>query len=257
MVTDTSTKVGMTCEMVDLTGHGGTTINAYVARPTGPGPFPAMVLIHHAPGWDEWYLEATRRFAQHGYAAICPNLYARTGHGTSEEVGALVRAAGGVPDDQVVSDLEAGFKYLRAQPYASGKVGIFGTCSGGRHAFLTAARLGDQVDAVVECWSGGVVQDELTAMRPVSPHTLSDKVTAPILGIFGNDDRNPTPEQVNAHEEELKRTGRNYEFHRYDGAPHGFFYYHASAYRQESAVDGWKQIWEFLPKHLSKSQSKS
>ena len=93
MVTDTSTKVGMICEMVDLTGHGGATINAYVARPTGAGPFPSIVLIHHAPGWDEWYFEATRRFAQHGYASICPNLYARAGHGTPEEVGAIVRAA--------------------------------------------------------------------------------------------------------------------------------------------------------------------
>ncbi|MSQ30381.1 MAG: dienelactone hydrolase family protein [Dehalococcoidia bacterium] len=250
MVTDTSTKVGMICEMVDLTGHGGTTINAYVARPTGAGPFPSMVLIHHAPGWDEWYFEATRRFAQHGYASICPNLYARAGHGTPEEVGAIVRTAGGVADDQVVGDLEAAVKWARAQPGSNGKVGIFGTCSGGRHAFLVAARLGTQIDAMVECWSGGIVQAELTPARPVSPHTLSAQVTAPILGLFGNDDRNPTPEQVDEHEAELKRQGNNYEFYRYDGAPHGFFYYDRAAYRQEQAVDGWKKIWEFLPKHL-------
>ncbi len=250
MVSDTSTKVGMICEMVNITGAGGDTINAYVARPTGPGPFPSMVLMHHAPGWDEWYFEATRRYAQHGYVAICPNLYARNGHGTAEEVGALVRAAGGVPDDQVVGDAQAAFKWVRAQPYSNGKVGIFGTCSGGRHSFLIAARLGTEVDALVEGWPGGVVQDELTEMRPVSPHTLTAQVTAPILGLFGNDDRNPTPEQVNVHEEVLKQEGKQYEFHRYDGAPHGFFYYDRAAYRQEQAVDGWAKIWEFLPKHL-------
>ena len=66
MVMRTDATVGMTCEYVTLPGHNGDQINAYVARPAGPGPFPGMVLIHHMPGWDEWYFEATRRFAQHG-----------------------------------------------------------------------------------------------------------------------------------------------------------------------------------------------
>ncbi|MFC7540287.1 dienelactone hydrolase family protein [Siccirubricoccus deserti] len=44
----------------------------------------------------------------------------------------------------------------------------------------------------------------------------------PLLGLFGNDDRAPSPEQVDQHEAELKKHGKNYEFHRYDGAGHGF-----------------------------------
>lgn len=71
---------GMLAETVTLAGAGGTLINAYFARPLGPGPFPGIVLIHHLPGWDEWYREATRKFAHHGYAALCPNLYFRQGH---------------------------------------------------------------------------------------------------------------------------------------------------------------------------------
>src|SRR5688572_33010091 len=72
---------GMTCEVIDLKGANGDTINAYYARPTGAGPFPSVVLIHHLPGWDEFYREMTRRFAQHGYAAIPPNHYAHFGYG--------------------------------------------------------------------------------------------------------------------------------------------------------------------------------
>jgi carboxymethylenebutenolidase len=198
----TDALTGMDCEVVNIAGHNGDQIKAYVAKPQGQGPFPGMVLIHHAPGWDEWYWEATRRFAQHGYMAICPNLYERLGDGTAEEVGAKVREAGGVADDQVVGDLEGGFKWLRAQANSTGKVGIFGTCSGGRHAFLTAAKLGDQVDAVVECWPGGIIrqESELTEKQPVSVDSMAAQVTAPILGIFGNEDRNPTPEMVNQHE---------------------------------------------------------
>jgi carboxymethylenebutenolidase len=43
----------------------------------GAGPFPGVVLIHHAPGWDEWYRETTREFAHHGYATISHNLFHR------------------------------------------------------------------------------------------------------------------------------------------------------------------------------------
>ena len=85
---------GMQAETVSMQGHKGDTINAYYARPLGEGPHPGMVIIHHAPGSDEWYRECARRFAHHGYATISPNLYFREGHGTSEDVGAKVRAAG-------------------------------------------------------------------------------------------------------------------------------------------------------------------
>jgi carboxymethylenebutenolidase len=90
---------GMLAETVSISGHNGDLINAYFARPMGAGPFPGVVLIHHMPGWDAWYWEASRTFAQLGYAAIAPNLYFRDGHGTPEDVAAKVRAGGGVADE--------------------------------------------------------------------------------------------------------------------------------------------------------------
>ncbi len=89
----TSMYEGMLAETIAIPGFGGDLINAYFARPLGPGPFPAIVVIHHMPGWDEWYREATRKFAHHGYAALSPNLYSRAGDGTPEDVAAKVRAA--------------------------------------------------------------------------------------------------------------------------------------------------------------------
>ena len=64
-----------------------------------------MVVIHHLPGWDEWIIEVTRKFAHHGYAAIAPHLYFRDGPGSPDDIGARVRAAGGVADEQVVGDV--------------------------------------------------------------------------------------------------------------------------------------------------------
>ena len=243
---------GMTVEMVTINGDKGTPIQAYTAKPAGKGPFPGVVLIHHLPGWSELYIEMTRKFAHNGYIAICANLYERSGQGNPDDVGAKVRADGGVPDAQVIGDTEAAVKWMRAQPGHNGKVGLFGSCSGGRHAFLYACTKKD-VDACVELWGGGVVmsKEELNAKKPVAPVDLTANLCCPILGLFGNDDRAPSPEQVNEHEAALKKAGKNYDFHRYDGAGHGFFYNHRPLYRVEQAMDGWSKVFAFFGKTLA------
>jgi carboxymethylenebutenolidase len=243
---------GMLAESITLPGFQEDLINAYFARALGPGPFPGMVVIHHMPGWDEWYREVTRKFAHHGYAAVSPNLYFREGHGTAEDVAAKVRAGGGVADHQVVGDVEGAMRFLRSLPYSNGKVGVFGTCSGGRHAFLAACRI-QGLDAAVDCWGGRVVmtEEELTPKQPVAPIDYTPELSCPLLGIFGEEDRNPSLEQVAEHEQELKKYGKSYQFHRYPNAGHGFFYYNRPNYRQEQAVDAWQKLFAFLEKHLS------
>jgi carboxymethylenebutenolidase len=242
---------GMLAETVILPGYHADLINAYFARPLGKGPFPGMVLIHHLPGWDEWYRETTRKFAACGYVAISPNLYFRDGHGSPEDVAAKVRGAGGVSDEQVLGDVGAALALLMALPYVSSKVGVFGTCSGGRHAYLCACRI-PGFSAVVDCWGGRVVMtpEELTPKQPVAPMDYTADLSCPLLGIFGNDDHSPTPDQVNQLEKALKQHGKTYEFHRYDGAGHGFFYHNRPNYRQEQAVDGWQKVFAFLDKNL-------
>lgn len=243
---------GLMAETVMIPGANGDWINAFFARPLGAGPFPAMVLAHHMPGWDEWYWETTVKFALHGYITITPNLYFRVGHGTPEDVAAKARGEGGIADDQAVGDLAGAMQYVRALPYSNSKVGTFGTCSGGRHAYLAACRA-PGFDAAVDCWGGRVVMasDQLNPKSPVSPLEYTKDLNCPILGIFGNEDKNPTPEQVDQHEAELKKHGKDYEFHRYDGAGHGFFYDHTPAYRQAQAIDGWQKVFAFLEKRLS------
>jgi carboxymethylenebutenolidase len=239
----------ITSEFVTITGNNGDSIQAYYSRPTGDGPYPGVVLVHHLPGWDELYLEFTRRFAQHNYLAICPNLYYRAGHGTPDDVAARVRGAGGVPDAQVVGDCVGALNFLKEQPGANGKVGIIGTCSGGRHAYV-AACTSKAFDAVVDLWGGRVVQDELTENQPVSPVTMTKDLNCPVLGIFGNEDQAPSPAQVDQHEEELKKHGKQYEFHRYDGAGHGFWYYDRPIYRPQQAMDAWSKVFTFFDQNL-------
>jgi carboxymethylenebutenolidase len=247
----TDAQLSFTAEIIAYPGGGGDEVHAYVVRPQPDGSRPGVVLVHHMPGWDEFYQEFAERLGRHGYLVICPDLYCRFGHGTSDDVAAKVRAQGGVHDDSVVGDCEAALEWLKAQPGCNGKVGIIGTCSGGRHSVLVASKVRGFA-AVADLWGGGVIMDpdQLSPARPVAPIEYTGGLDAPLLGLFGNDDRSPTPEQVDAHEAELKKQGKTYDFHRYNGAGHGFFYYHSPLYRPEQAMDGWAKVFAFFQQHL-------
>ena len=241
----------ITSEVVAFTGHNGEKGEAYYTRPAGPGPFPGVVLIHHLPGWNEFCIEAARKLAHHGFATICNNLYFRMGDGDPDDIGARARAEGGVSDEQMLGDVAGAMAFLRAQSNANGKVGIIGFCSGGRQTYLSACRL-PNVNAAVDCWGGRVMADPaaLNAKQPVAPIDFSKDLNCPMLGLFGNDDKEPSPEQVNKTEAILKDLGKTYEFHRYDGAGHAFFDWSRPSYRPEQAVDGWKKVIDFFNHNL-------
>src|ERR1035437_724225 len=108
-------------ETVQMRGFHDDTIDAYMARPTGKGKFPGVVVVHHMPGWDEPSIEITRKFAQHGYTAICPNLHFRGGKAIPEANSAAMREAGGPTDASAMGDIEGAIRHLRmAAELASG-----------------------------------------------------------------------------------------------------------------------------------------
>jgi carboxymethylenebutenolidase len=244
---------GMLAETVNIQGHNGDEIETYFARPLGAGPYPGVVVIHHGPGWDEWSKEITRKLAYHGYVAICPNLNYREAPGSSsDDAAAAARAAGGVPDARCIGDVEGATRYLRSLPYSNGKVGVIGHCSGGRQVYLVACNI-PSLNAAVDCYGGGVVvtPDQLTPRRPVAVFDMTPNLACPLLGLFGADDANPGPPQVALIEAELKRHGKTYEFHTYEGAGHAFFSDDRPSYRQAAAVDGWQKVFAWYEKYLS------
>jgi carboxymethylenebutenolidase len=243
---------GLQTETVAIRGHNGDQTEAYYARPARPGRVPGVLVLHHILGWDEWTTEVVRKFAHNGYAAIAPNLFFRFGQGSSDDVASRARPAGGASDAEVVGDSVGAIAYLRAQANSTGKIGVIGFCSGGRHTYLAACTI-PNLSAAVDCWGGGVVVNDpaaLTPKRPVAPIDLTATMTAPLLGIFGNDDMNPSRADVDKTEAKLKELGKTYEFHRYDGAGHAFFNWAGAAYRPQQAQDGWKKVLAFYEKHL-------
>jgi carboxymethylenebutenolidase len=238
-------------ETVLMRGHQGDQIDAYLARPMGVGAAPGVVVIHHMPGWDGPTKEIARRFAHHGYVAISPNLHFREGKATPQENSASVRAAGGMPDDRTMGDVQGAVNHLRALPYLNGRVGVIGYCSGGRQSYLAACTVRG-IDAAVDCYGGGVVAkpEELTPRQPVAPIEFTRDLQCPLLGLFGVEDTRPSPDDTARTREALDKFGKTYEFHTYDNAGHAFFAVDRPQYRQAAALDGWEKVFAFFGKHL-------
>jgi carboxymethylenebutenolidase len=238
-------------ETVVVKGHGGDEIEAYLAQPLDSGRFGGVVVIHHMPGYDEATKEITRKFAAHGYLAICPNLYTREAPGASpDDAAATARALGGVPDERLVGDVEGAMNLLKSLESSNGRVATIGYCSGGRQSFLAACSL--QLEAAVVCYGAFIVGTPPEGMPIRAPivHMTKD-LSCPLLGLFGAEDKYPTTEQVAELEEALKEAGKTYEFHVYEGAGHAFFSTDRPSYRVEAANDGWGRIWAFFVRHLA------
>jgi carboxymethylenebutenolidase len=238
-------------ETIHIDAHGGDEINVYLASPSGEGPRGGVVVIHHMPGWDRGTKEIVRRFAELGYDAICPNLHHRDAPGASpDDAAAANRANGGVPDEQLIGDVGASADYLRGLPSSNQKVGVIGYCSGGRQSVLAGCNL--DLNAAVDCY-GAFVTGTPPEGFPLQVSNLVDQLPnlrCPLLGLFGNDDQYPSPEQVDELEEILKANDKTYEFHRYDGAGHAFFATERPSYRVEAANDGWERIEAFYGTYL-------
>jgi carboxymethylenebutenolidase len=242
----------LTATMIAMTGAGGDSIPAYLARPDGDARRGGVVVIHHMPGFDRSTKEIVRRFAELGFDAICPNLHHRDAPGAApDDAAAASRAKGGVTDEQLLGDVAGAVDHLRGLDTSNSKVGVIGYCSGGRQTVLAACNL--DVDAAVDCY-GAYVTGTPPAEFPLKITNLVDQLPnlrCPLLGLFGNDDQHPSPEHVDELERLLKEHGKQFEIHRYDGAGHAFFSPDRPSYRVAAANDGWERIDDFFGTYLT------
>jgi carboxymethylenebutenolidase len=237
---------------VEIGGDGGDAIEAYLAQPLDGAPTGGVVVIHHMPGYDEGTKEITRKFAAHGYLAICPNLYSREAPGASpDDAAAAARAQGGVPDARLVGDVEGAAAFLRSLGSSNGKIATIGYCSGGRQSLLAACSL--HLDAAVDCYGAFVLASPPEGfpitVEPIGH--LGKNLSCPLLGLFGAEDQYPSPEEVVELEGILADAGKEFEVHSFEGAGHAFFATDRPSYRPEAATEGWRLIWEFFDRNLA------
>ena len=242
----------MTASTITVTAPDSAQIDAYLARPSSDHKRGGVIVIHHLPGFDRATKEITRRFAELGYDAICPNLYSRQAPGAApDDAAALVRAQGGKPDEELVIDVTGAATYLRSLPGSNGKVGVIGYCSGGRQAVLAACTT--DVDAAVDCY-GAFVTGTPPQGWVLNVTNLVDQLPnlqCPLLGLFGDDDKTPSPEHVDELSRVLTEHGKKFELHSYPNAGHAFFAVDRPSYRVEAANDGWDKVETFFGKQLA------
>lgn len=240
----------MLSETITFQGAGGDWIEGYSARPLDGAARGSVLVNHHFPGYDYDAKDITRRFAYYGFNALCPNLYSRDAPATAtpEEAAAIVRAAGGVPRERYIGDAAAAVAYLRAAPNSNGKVGVIGFCSGGRQSVLAACTL--DLDAAVDCYGGMVVGQPPEGSTSTALYDDLPNLNCPLLGIFGEEDRQPSPAHVEELSGLLTQYGKTFEFHSYESG-HSFLQADRPAYRPGPATEAWKTIREFYDRMLS------
>ncbi len=235
--------------MLQYPSQDGTPINAYVSRPTAPGRYPGVIVIMEAFGLNDHIKDIARRFAEQGYCALAPDMYTREGSPDPTVMDQVLKTMFSVPDAQAVADLEGAITYLKGLPDANGKVGAIGFCSGGRYTFVLGCK-SRNLDAAVDSAGGFIIQDQHTPQRPVSPIDMTATLGCPLLGLFGEEDQNPSPAHAARMQEELNKHGKTYEFHMYRNAGHAFFADYRPSYRPAAAQDMWHRVLMFYDKYL-------
>ena len=240
---------GVTANMIKYPGHGGDAIDAFFARPAAEGTYPAVVVIEEAFGLVDHIKDVARQFAGQGYVAIAPELYSREGPPDLNDMSTLMPKMMGMPDVRAVGDLEGAAVYLKGLPFTTGKVGIVGFCSGGRQSLMFACRT-RSIDAAVDCYGGFMFQDEPTESRPVAPFDMIADLSCPLLGLFGEEDQNPSVEHVERLRQELTRHNKSFDIHSYPNAGHAFFADYRPSYHEETAKDAWQRMLAWYDRHL-------
>ena len=228
----------------DNVGVNGEQMRCYLSTPAGGGSFPAIVVIQHAGGVDDFVRGMTDRFAAAGYVGIAPDLYHREDPNASDDP--MTRMSR-LRDASIVRDVNAAVEHLKGlSEVRADRIGITGYCMGGRVTYLMAAQNGDLKAAVV-CWGGNIM---VPWGGDPSPFALTWQIGCPVLGLFGEDDANPGPADVAKLDAELTRLGKAHEFHSYSGAGHAFMSEGRPSYREEAAKDAWNKCIAWFDRHL-------
>ncbi len=219
----------------------------HVAFPAGDGPFPAIVVIQHAPGVDTFLHAIVERLADNGYFAAAPDLYHRFDpYLTGMEKLKLLQ------DSEVIADVDATVAFLRRHPAVDGaRLGIAGFCMGGRMVYLMSA-VNPNFKAAVAYYGGNIMKAWGTGMP--SPYDRTAEIACPLLFHFGADDTNPSPEDMHRLDQALNRCEKPHEFHVYDGAGHAFMNFtNPERYRESAAGIAWSRTLAFFTRHLGTS----
>ncbi|MFI7606008.1 dienelactone hydrolase family protein [Micromonospora sp. NPDC049366] len=229
--------------------------DAYLARPDGDGPFPAVLLFMDAFGLRPRLAEMIERIAERGYLVLAPNLFYRAGRAPLFDLSRLAepdqRGAifdqimpliGELTPQVVTRDTGAYLDFLAARDdVAAGPVATVGYCMGGTNALRAIEAYPDRIAALASFHAGRVVTD-----APDSPHRGVGSVTGELYFAHADQDASMTPEQIAELERTLDAAGVRYRSELYEGAAHGFTMSDTAHYDESATERHWKAVFDLL-----------
>ena len=208
----------------------GQDMELYSSIPSGSGPFPAVVVIHHGAGVDQFTKDMADRLAEAGYVAVCPDLFHRV---TEDMLADGSRRIQHLNDPDIVADLDATVEFLRSNSGVIGdRLGVTGFCMGGRVTYLAAAGT-SHFKAAVPYYGGNTMV--IWGQGAQTPFEMSSSIDCPILFHFVEIDGNPSQADMAKFDAELTRLGKEHTFYTYPGADHAFMDHTGERYQKAAA----------------------
>lgn len=242
-------------EDVHVTGAGGYSLPAYLARPAGQGRRGAIVVVNEIFGIHDYIKDVCRRFAREGYAALAPDYFDRAGDPAPLTDFAQIRdIVATASHEQVMGDTQGAIDWLKAQSFVKrDAIGVTGFCWGGTVVWMAAA-LSPDVKAGV-AWYGRLVRPQPGSWgaeeeRPW-PYDVAATIHAPVLGLYAEDDHSIPLESVENMRAALAAADNptGSEIIVYPGAQHGFHADYRDSYNAEAAADGWRRCLAWFRDH--------
>lgn len=212
---------------------------------------PAVILLHERYGIDQHTRDLTLKLAQAGYVGLAPDLFSRfTGDKKALQRGEVRME---LRDDEVLEDLGEAMDYLKKLgPVDASRIGIVGFCQTGRQSLLLAAHRKDVSCCVIFYGVVGGREWGTDDRRPEPVKSLIDRLSCPLLGVFGEADHIISVENVLRFRACLEQSKKNYHIKLYPDAPHGWLNdTMPGRYRKEAAKDAWRLLLSFLKKTFS------
>jgi len=242
---------GILTHTIEIAVDDGTTMGGYVASPTGPGPFPGVVVAMELFGLSAHVREVCEWLAVGGFVALAPDLYHRTAPGVELAEDATGREHGfhllhQQTREQVLCDIAAAIARLRAD--GSTAVGMVGLSVGGHVAYLAATEF--DLPAVAVAYGGWLPTTDIPLGRPEPTLARTPQITGRVLFLVGDHDQVVPPEHRRDIAQALRAAGVRHEIISYPGVAHGFLSDRRATYNPTAAHDAWRRVQDLLTAEL-------
>jgi carboxymethylenebutenolidase len=224
-------------------------IPAYYAVKKGSGKRPVVIVIPEIWGLHEYQKDICRRLANAGYFGVSLDPFFRIGDLSKvTDIKQVIAGANKLTDEQAFADLDALVAWAEKHKRANtGKLGLTGMCRGGRMVWMYTAHQ-KKIKAAV-AWYGSLMP--IPPAMPQGPLDVTDKIHAPVLGLYGGADQGIPQEHVERLRAGLLAFGKDRQspIHVYPDMPHAFHADYRPTYRKEAADDGWKRMLAWFKKN--------